>query len=90
MKQLLLAPAGQQQTCMMRTDSGMHDLLLQVVPSQGFPVLPGGSYTLRISVADANNGLVDSVLMLPVGGLKLLATPSISAGGPYAVVSRLL
>jgi hypothetical protein len=65
----------------------MHDLLLQAVPSQGFPVLPGGSYTLRISVADANNGLVDSLLMLPVGGLKLLATPSISAGGPYAVVS---
>ncbi|KAF6256391.1 hypothetical protein COO60DRAFT_1702340 [Scenedesmus sp. NREL 46B-D3] len=57
----------------------------EVVPSQGFPVLLGGSYTLRISVADANNGLVDSVVMLPVGGLKLLVTPSVSAGGPYAV-----
>jgi hypothetical protein len=62
--------------------------MLQVVPSQGFQVLPGGTYTLRISVADANNGLVDSVVMLPVGGLKLLATPSIYTGGPYAVVSH--
>jgi hypothetical protein len=64
-----------------------HSMHLQVVPSQGFQVLPGSTYTLRISVADANNGLVDSVVMLPVGGLKLLATPSIVAGGPYAVVS---
>ncbi|WIA29786.1 hypothetical protein OEZ86_012260 [Tetradesmus obliquus] len=57
----------------------------EVVPTQGFQVLPGGIYTLRISVADANNGLVDSVVMLPVGGLKLLATPRIGTGGPYAV-----
>jgi hypothetical protein len=62
-------------------------LLLQVVPSQGVSVLPGHSYTLRIAVADANHGLVDSVLMLPAGAVRLVAGPTAAAGGPYAVVS---
>lgn len=63
-------------------------LPLQVLPSQGFTVVPGGSYTLRIAIADASNGLLDSVLLLPVGSLKLYAAPKAAAGGPYAVVSR--
>lgn len=58
------------------------------MPSQGFPVNYNGSYTLRVSIADANNGLIDSVVMLPVGSLKLLAAPVAATGGPYAVVSR--
>lgn len=62
-------------------------LLLQVIPSQGMSVLPGHSYTLRIAVADANHGLVDSVLMLPAGAVRLVTGPAAAAGGPYAVVS---
>lgn len=76
-----------QRWCLCSAENLLLVSLLQVVPSQGIQVLPGGIYTLRISVADANNGLVDSVVMLPVGGLKLLATPRIGTGGPYAVVS---
>lgn len=61
--------------------------LVQVVPSQGFAVQPGSSYTLRIAVADANHGLVDSVLMVPAGALRLTPGPAAVTGGPYAVVS---
>lgn len=64
-----------------------HTSFLQVVPSQGFTVQPGSSYTLRIAVADANHGLVDSLLMLPAGTLRLVRAPTAAAGGPYAVVS---
>lgn len=60
--------------------------MLQVVPSQGFAVQPGGRYTLRIAVADANHGLVDSVLMVPAGAVRLAPAPTAAAGGPYAVV----
>jgi hypothetical protein len=62
-------------------------VLLQVIPSQGMSVLPGHSFTLCIAVADANHGLVDSVLMLPAGAVRLVAGPTAAAGGPYAVVS---
>ncbi len=61
--------------------------MLQVVPSQGFTVRPGSSYTLRIAVADANHGLVDSVLMVPAGAVRLTPQPMAVTGGPYAVAS---
>lgn len=60
----------------------------QVVPSQGFTVQPGSSYTLRIAVADVNHGLVDSVLLVPAGAVRLTPQPTAAAGGPYAVVSN--
>jgi hypothetical protein len=60
----------------------------QVVPSQGCTVKPGSSYTLRIAVADANHGLVDSVLMLPAGAVRLAPGPTAVTGGPCAVVSE--
>lgn len=63
--------------------------MLQVVPSQGYPVQPGSSYTLRIAVADANHGLVDSVLLLPAGAVRLAPGPTAVTGGPYAVVRKL-
>lgn len=62
--------------------------MLQVVPSQGYPVQPGSSYTLRIAVADANHGLVDSVLLLPAGAVRLAPGPMAVTGGPYAVVRK--
>jgi hypothetical protein len=61
----------------------------QVVPSQGFAVQPGSSYTLRLAVADANHGLVDSVLLLPAGAVRLAPGPTAVTGGPYAVVRKL-
>lgn len=63
---------------------------MQVVPSQGITVAPGSSYTLRLAVADANHGLVDSALMIPAGGIRLAAGPTAVPGGPYAVVSTAL
>jgi phage tail protein X len=60
----------------------------QVVPSQGLTVQPDSSYTLRFAVADANHGLVDSVLMLPAGAIRLAPGPTAVTGGPYAVVSQ--
>jgi hypothetical protein len=59
---------------------------LQVLPTKGFPVAPGSSYTVRAVVADAGDADVDSLLMLVAGSLQLVQPPTAAAGGPYKAV----
>jgi hypothetical protein len=59
---------------------------LQLLPTQGYPVVPGTTYVIRVGVADVGDADVDTAVLLKAGSLVLTAPPAVDAGGPYSAV----